>query len=175
MIEVPAQAFALLFAWCFLGSPEVPAHVKGHPGWPGQPDNNAHRGHLTRALRAYALAAIAMLQNDAEGGDPAAEVSPGNPPISRRKEELMTTPPTTESVGAWAFTPGPWWFAGPPHNIAVWFSEDDRVCFMTSDGPTEANARLIAASPTMHAFVAKHAAAGDAEALRILESINAPR
>ena len=36
----------------------------------------------------------------------------------------------------------------------------------------EANARLIAAAPTMRDYVAKRAAAGDAEALQILEAID---
>lgn len=36
-----------------------------------------------------------------------------------------------------------------------------------------ANARLIAASPLMYDYVAKRAAAGDAEAAAILEGINA--
>ncbi len=47
-------------------------------------------------------------------------------------------------------TPGPWTWDGEPHNIIVWCGPDKRVAFlMTSDGPTEANARLIAAAPDM--------------------------
>lgn len=46
-------------------------------------------------------------------------------------------------------TPGPWSFEGPSHSIIVWAGEDSRVCFMTSDGPAEANARLIAAAPAL--------------------------
>lgn len=46
-------------------------------------------------------------------------------------------------------TPGPWEYDGPPHNIIVWSSPENRICFMTSDGPTEANARLIAAAPDL--------------------------
>lgn len=47
-------------------------------------------------------------------------------------------------------TPGPWTFDGPAHNIIVWGPQPEhRVCFMTSDGPTSANARLIAAAPDM--------------------------
>lgn len=38
-----------------------------------------------------------------------------------------------------------------------------------------ANARLIAAAPTMHEYIAKRADAGDNEAKQILESINAGR
>lgn len=46
-------------------------------------------------------------------------------------------------------TPGPWEHDGPPHNIIVWSSPENRICFLTSDGPTEANARLIAAAPDL--------------------------
>lgn len=47
-------------------------------------------------------------------------------------------------------TPGPWAFDGPPHNIIVWCGPDKRVAFiMTSDGPAEANARLIATAPEL--------------------------
>lgn len=47
-------------------------------------------------------------------------------------------------------TPGPWSFDGPAHSIIVWGPTPElRVCFMTSDGPAEANARLIAAAPDM--------------------------
>lgn len=48
-------------------------------------------------------------------------------------------------------TPGPWSWDGPTHNIHV--REEARphmrVCFLTSDGPTEANANLIAAAPNL--------------------------
>ena len=48
-------------------------------------------------------------------------------------------------------TPAPWSFDGPHHSIIVWGAEpEQRVCFMTSDGPAEANARLIAAAPEMY-------------------------
>lgn len=42
-------------------------------------------------------------------------------------------------------------------------------------GGVEANARLIAAAPTMHEYIARRAEAGDNEAKKILESINAGR
>ncbi len=47
--------------------------------------------------------------------------------------------------------PGPWSFDGPRHNIHVRLATnpDVRVCFMTSDGPTRENARLIAAAPDL--------------------------
>lgn len=48
-------------------------------------------------------------------------------------------------------SPGPWAFDGPPHNIHIFQERNPmmRVCFLTSDGPTEANGRLIAAAPLM--------------------------
>ncbi|QRY69153.1 hypothetical protein JVX98_13420 [Ensifer sp. PDNC004] len=46
-------------------------------------------------------------------------------------------------------TRGPWEFDGPPDNIIVWSGPEARVCFLTSDGPTEANGRLIAAAPDL--------------------------
>lgn len=51
--------------------------------------------------------------------------------------------------GGTPWTPGPWSFDGPPDNIIVWSGPEDRVCFMTSNGPAEANARLIAAAPDL--------------------------
>jgi hypothetical protein len=32
----------------------------------------------------------------------------------------------------------------------VWSGQDSRVCFLTSDGPNLANARLIAAAPELY-------------------------
>lgn len=48
-------------------------------------------------------------------------------------------------------TPAPWAFHGPRTNIHVCQADDPnmRICFMTSDGPTVANARLIAAAPDL--------------------------
>ncbi len=46
-------------------------------------------------------------------------------------------------------SPGEWHFDGPPHNHIVWCGPDQRVCFLTSDGPSTANARLIAAAPAL--------------------------
>ena len=43
------------------------------------------------------------------------------------------------------------------------------------DGEAVANARLIAASPTMYSYIAERAAVGDKEAAIILESIHAGR
>lgn len=48
-------------------------------------------------------------------------------------------------------TPGPWMFHGPRDNIHVCQESDPdmRVCFMTSNGPTRENARLISAAPDL--------------------------
>lgn len=48
-------------------------------------------------------------------------------------------------------SPAPWTFSGPPRNIHVIEANapHNRVCFLTSDGPTEANAKLIAAAPEL--------------------------
>ena len=45
----------------------------------------------------------------------------------------------------------PWIFDGPPDNIHIVQQNEPhmRVCFLTSDGPTEANARLISAAPDL--------------------------
>jgi len=48
-------------------------------------------------------------------------------------------------------SPAPWMWDGPPHNIHVVQANAPhmRVCFLTSNGPTEANARLISAAPDL--------------------------
>ena len=48
-------------------------------------------------------------------------------------------------------SPGPWSWDGPQDNIHVVQSNAPhvRVCFLTSNGPTEANARLICEAPAM--------------------------
>ena len=50
-----------------------------------------------------------------------------------------------------AHTPGPWQAVGPPDNIHVVRADAPhmRICFLTSDGPTEANADLIIAAPDL--------------------------
>jgi hypothetical protein len=49
-------------------------------------------------------------------------------------------------------TPGPWAWDGPADNIHVTQAEkpDHRICFLTSNGPTVANAALIAAAPDLY-------------------------
>lgn len=48
-------------------------------------------------------------------------------------------------------SPAPWIADGPPDNIHILQANAPhmRVCFMTSNGPTEANAGLIAAAPEL--------------------------
>jgi hypothetical protein len=55
-----------------------------------------------------------------------------------------------------AHTPGPWRADPDDRDGMEWnihivqtASPDQRICFMTSNGPVEANARLIAAAPKM--------------------------
>ena len=86
-----------------------------------------------------------------------------------------------------AHTPGPWQIewnvaqGGEGHYItdsndmgelsriaAVLFHDD-------ADGETRANARLIAASPTMYDYLVERAQSGDARAASIVEDINAVR
>jgi hypothetical protein len=52
-----------------------------------------------------------------------------------------------------------------------------RVCHGTARGYSEikANARLIAASPTMYDYIKQRADTGDTQAISILEAINADR
>lgn len=88
-------------------------------------------------------------------------------------------------------TPGPWVIGsgygrykteitGPGRAVGgVWtrrdagaLSDERRI---EDDPEGIANARLIAAAPNMHEYIAKRAAAGDSEARVILESINASR
>lgn len=48
-----------------------------------------------------------------------------------------------------AHTPGPWTHDGPPDNVIVWSGPESRICFMTSNGPSEANAQLISSAPEL--------------------------
>ena len=84
-----------------------------------------------------------------------------------------------------AHTPGPWlieWNAaqgGEGHYITdskdmVELSRIAAVLFHDdADGETRANARLIAASPTMYEYLVERAQSGDARAASIVEAINA--
>ena len=89
------------------------------------------------------------------------------------------------------FTPGPWLLRTTPTSAGICHivsAADWRGAFIYGDGIRKgvddalpkaqelaANARLIAAAPTMHEYIAKRADAGDNEAKQILESINAGR
>jgi hypothetical protein len=61
MIEVPLEAFALLFAYCHTSAPKVPAHIKAHPAYPANKDHRS--GHLIRALEPFAARAFATLKD----------------------------------------------------------------------------------------------------------------
>ena len=82
-------------------------------------------------------------------------------------------------------TPGPWVVVGSRTKYVEARLVGSLMQEVAACGPTmadegygqqqEANARLIAAAPTMHEYIAKRADAGDNEAKQILESINAGR
>ena len=89
-----------------------------------------------------------------------------------------STPMAGSDVG---HTPGPWRFDGDWHRLPTIFGAGGAmIAILEKTGPcrgdhtTEqaANARLIAAAPTMRAYIAEHASAGDPEALQILEAID---
>lgn len=87
-------------------------------------------------------------------------------------------------------TPGPWKYSfESPAVDSVWAIVTDRAGGIianvnpetgpdatsapaTRKMPADANARLIAAAPTMYNFVASKAASGDNEALAIMGAIN---
>ena len=84
-----------------------------------------------------------------------------------------------------AHTPGPWQIewnvaqGGEGHYITVSndMGELSRIAAVLfhddADGETRANARLIAASPTMYDYLVERAQSGDARAASIVEAINA--
>ena len=73
-------------------------------------------------------------------------------------------------------TPGPWEFTegaivGPKiDDKPVWLRP---VVARLETGVSKANARLIAAAPTMAEYIERRAVAGDAEAAKIMEAIHA--
>lgn len=74
-------------------------------------------------------------------------------------------------------TPGPWRVVDVPGEASHIVNVDNFTIVRqgyVSDMDT-ANARLIAAAPTMHDYIAKRAAAGDEEAGKILGGINGSR
>lgn len=92
------------------------------------------------------------------------------------------------------YTPGPWFWHEPinpnrrdfgvtavrqynPSKGAVrriaWVGNASNAIASNHD-EVRANARLIAASPTLYAYVARKASEGDVEATKIVESIHAP-
>lgn len=60
MIPVPAEAFALLWAYCFTSQLEVPEHIKAHPDYPVNREQK--RGHLMKVLTPYAAQAAERMR-----------------------------------------------------------------------------------------------------------------
>lgn len=82
--------------------------------------------------------------------------------------------------GQGAFTPGPWEAARRLGRTNRVISTDgkanDGFLIASAHGPDqEANAHLMAASPTMFEFIERKAAEGDVEARGIVEAIHASR
>lgn len=82
---------------------------------------------------------------------------------------------TDKSSKQASHTPGPWRADHKAH-CRVLAGENDTVattgCQSDLIDQWEANACLIAAAPTMFSYIEKRAAAGDVEAVAILEEIN---
>jgi len=78
-----------------------------------------------------------------------------------------------------AYTKGPWHTVKLTKQWGV-YEQDGTSIAKVGDAygviaeRREANARLIAASPTMYEYIASKANAGDEDAARIIASINAP-
>lgn len=79
------------------------------------------------------------------------------------------------------FTPEPWFIGGECLGYSVYTSEDWQTfgTLVAQAAPTKrneerrANAHLIAAAPTMAAYIERRALAGDADAIALWEAINA--
>ena len=84
-----------------------------------------------------------------------------------------------------SFTPGPWVVVGNLTKYVEARLVGGLIQEVAACGPTmadegygqhqEANARLIAAAPTMYEYIASSASNGCAEARKIMEAINAGR
>lgn len=86
-------------------------------------------------------------------------------------------PSPTEGGGG--HTAGPWLIERKQAR-GNWLTDLDgeyvaMVCLRNSEPEEDANARLIAAGPTMYDYIAKRADAGDGEAAEIVRGIHAPR
>lgn len=66
-----------------------------------------------------------------------------------------------------------YWIKAQPSPMLRGFTKEVATVTGPQGGEAEANARLIAAAPTMRDYIAKRANAGCAEALEILETIDA--
>lgn len=83
----------------------------------------------------------------------------------------MTAPRDGEPyAGKSAFTPGPWFTTGHGE-IVTGAPPCDSIAMVLMHAAGPANARLIAASPTLYEFVAKKAAEGDRDAAALIAAI----
>jgi hypothetical protein len=78
-----------------------------------------------------------------------------------------------------AWTPGPWklhpWGSGKGYEIETEAALVASVQREMAGSATEANARLIAASPSLAEYVQRKADEGDEEATRLMETVHAAR
>ena len=73
-------------------------------------------------------------------------------------------------------TPGPWHLECHTGEIRIFPPSPERCGIAELNGTNEtsqANARLIAAAPTMYEYIRKKAGEGDSEAVGIWEAVNA--
>ena len=73
------------------------------------------------------------------------------------------------------WTPGPWKVGGPTGFVNQISIEPAIGIVYGAGQEVAANARLIAAAPTMYEYIASSASNGCAEARKIMEAINAGR
>jgi hypothetical protein len=74
-----------------------------------------------------------------------------------------------------AHTPGPWTVGGGTGRLNQIAIDPAIGCAYGAGEEVVANARLIAAAPTMYDYIASSASNGCAEASKIMEAINAGR
>lgn len=84
---------------------------------------------------------------------------------------------TKRTSGDWAIEPENGWNAARNCEVIVIGTDDEFICEVLSNHEIEpddiANARLIAASPTMFSYIQRKAAEGDVEAAQIMEAVYA--
>lgn len=72
-------------------------------------------------------------------------------------------------------TPGPWVWTPESESIHGYSPEGEALVVVYELNTNEADARLIAAAPTMYSYIETKALNGDDEAKQILETIHASR